>query len=135
MKLTIAHAVYDDMVRTAIETAPLEACGLLGGTDDHVTRFYKLTNADASSEHFSMIPAEQFSAVKDMRAGGLRMLAIWHSHPASPPRMSDEDLRLALTPDVAYIILSLASDNDPVIKGFQVSEGIVAEIKVVIDHE
>lgn len=135
MKLNIQRAVYDEMIRVARAAAPLEACGLLAGKKNEATKLYELTNADASTEHFSMIPQQQFAAVKDMRRLELQMLAIWHSHPATPPGMSAEDLRLAFTPDVAYVIVSLASDHAPAIKGFQVNEGTTAEIEVVIGHE
>jgi proteasome lid subunit RPN8/RPN11 len=102
MNLRIEQRILDAMLEAARATAPLEACGLLAGNGDCVTKCYVLTNADASPEHYSMKPEEQFAAVKDMRRLGLRLLAIWHSHPASPPRMSAEDMRLAYTPDVVY---------------------------------
>jgi proteasome lid subunit RPN8/RPN11 len=111
------------MLAAAKAAAPLEACGLCGGRDGRVTEFHPLTNADASGEHFSMLPQEQFKAVKAMRASGSGMLAIWHSHPASPARMSEEDLRLAFTPETVYLITSLAGPDGPVLRGFTVSGG------------
>jgi proteasome lid subunit RPN8/RPN11 len=94
-----------------------------------------LTNADASPEHYSMKPEEQFAAVKDMRAAGLKMLGIWHSHPASPARMSAEDMRLAYTPDIVYVILSLADSLGPSIRAFVVQDGAVHEAPVVIEEQ
>ena len=38
---------------------------------------------------------------------GDMILANWHSHPASPSRPSQEDLRLANDPTIRYAILSL----------------------------
>ena len=105
---------------------------LLGGAAGRATAFYELANADASPEHFSMAPAGQFAAVKDMRAKGIRMLAIWHSHPASPARMSEEDLRLAFTPDVIYVILSLAMSGAPDLRGFIVENNIALPAQVTI---
>jgi len=78
-----------------------------------------------------MLPSEQFAAIKDMRAEGFKMIAIWHSHPATPPRMSAEDLRLAFTPDVAYVILSLATEP-PTLCAFMVRDGIPEVIEVAI---
>ncbi len=66
--LTIERDVYTALVRAARRATPLEACGLCGGAAGHVTRFYELTNVDASPEHFGMRPEDQFAAVKDMRA-------------------------------------------------------------------
>lgn len=134
-KLAINSDVCEQMVTAARSAAPLEACGLLGGVGDRVTKCYVLKNADASPEHFSMLPEEQFATVKDMRASGLKMLGIWHSHPASPARMSQEDLRLAYTPDVAYVIVSLAESNKPVIRSFVVRDDMSVEIPTFIERE
>jgi proteasome lid subunit RPN8/RPN11 len=123
MKLTIESRLVEAMLLAARAAAPLEACGLCGGQAGRVTSFHPLTNADASGEHYTMRPEEQFRAVRAMRAAGEAMLAIWHSHPASPARMSDEDLRLAFTAETVYLITSLASAEGPVLRGFTVRDG------------
>ena len=130
MSLKIPATIAVELRMAAQAAAPLEACGLLAGADGCVTKFYPLTNADASPEHFSMLPAEQFAAIKDMRKNGTRMLGIWHSHPASPARMSQEDLRLALTPDVAYVITSLAVPEASALRAFAVRDGTPEEIEL-----
>lgn len=136
MKLAIEQNIFAAMLEAARRAAPLEACGLLGGAaQGRATAFYELANADASGEHYSMRPEEQFAAVKDMRARGLTLLAIWHSHPATPARMSDEDLRLAFTPDVAYVIVSLAGPQYPDVRGFAMRAGVPAAIDLeVVDQ-
>ncbi len=123
MTLIIEKQVAESLLRAARAAAPREACGLCGGRDGHVTEFTELTNADASPEHFSMLPAEQFKAVKAMRASGVGLMAIWHSHPATPARMSHEDLRLAFTPETVYLITSLERADEPVLRGFVLNEG------------
>jgi len=132
MKLTIERNVYDALLAAARRAAPLEACGLLGGCQGRVSRFRELTNADASGEHYRMLPEEQFAAVKELRAGGLEMLAIWHSHPATPARMSPEDLRLAYTPEVVYLILSLAEPGQPDLRGYVVEAGRPLPASIVL---
>lgn len=133
-KLTISKTVFDELVKVARGAAPLEACGLLAGNGKSVTHFYPLTNVDASPEHFSMIPEEQFAAIKDMRTNGIAMLGIWHSHPETPARMSEEDLRLAFTPDVIYVITSLTEDI-PSISGFRVENEEPVAIQVFLDDK
>jgi proteasome lid subunit RPN8/RPN11 len=133
MKLTVEPDVHASMLAAARRAAPIEACGLLAGNGERVTKCYVLTNADASPEHYSMKPEEQFAAMKDMRAAGRKMLGIWHSHPASPARMSAEDLRLAYTPDIVYVILSLADTGKPDLRGFVVNDGAASEV-VLITH-
>ena len=123
--IMIPKAIYDDMITHAQEGFPLEVCGILGGVGDTVSANYRMTNTDASNEHFMMEPKEQFAVVKDLRAKGLAMLAIYHSHPETPARPSEEDIRLALTPDVSYLIISLADVNKPEIKSFKIVSGNV----------
>ena len=112
-ELRIPAAILDEMISQAKAAAPVEACGILAGSDGSVEKFYPMTNADGSREHFMMAPEEQFAVIKEMRKAGLEMLAIHHSHPESPPRPSQEDIRLALTPGVIYVILSLQQTDSP----------------------
>ena len=123
--IEIPKAIHDDMITHAQKGFPLEVCGILGGAGDTVSVNYRMTNTDASNEHFMMEPKEQFAVVKELRAKGLSMLAIYHSHPETPARPSEEDIKLALTPDVSYLIISLADAAAPVIKSFKISSGIV----------
>src|SRR6185369_204360 len=123
--IRIPQAIHEDMIAHAQEGFPLKVCGILGGSGDTVSAFYRMTNTDASNEHFMMAPKEQFAVVKDLRAKGLAMLAIYHSHPETPARPSEEDIRLALTPDVSYLIISLADAGKPDLKSFTISAGTV----------
>ena len=123
--LQISKNIHDDMIAHAREGFPLEVCGILGGTGESVSAIYPMTNTDASNEHFMMDPKEQFAVVKDLRAKGLAMLAVYHSHPESPARPSQEDIKLALTPGVSYIIISLADPQQPVVKSYKIDQGKV----------
>ena len=60
------------------------------------------------------------------------MLAVYHSHPESPARPSEEDIRLALTPGVSYVIVSLQDPGQPVIRSFRISDGVVTLEEVVL---
>ena len=75
MKLYLKKSHYNTILTHCTAGLPNESCGLLAGTEEDeeitVTKVYLLTNVDASREHFSMDPKEQFEAVKDMRANGL----------------------------------------------------------------
>ncbi len=130
--LKIDARVYGRMLELAKEQAPIEACGILGGSEGHVSVFIEMTNADNAAEHFSFLPEEQFAAIKRLRAEEKKMLGIWHSHPATPARMSAEDIRLAYTSDVAYVILSLQDEANPVLKAFNVVDGEPHELALDI---
>ena len=109
--MIIPQQVIDELIEQARRDAPDESCGYLLGerTDegDVVTENYWMENIDHSPEHFAFAPKDQFAALKYARSKGLKVLANWHSHPASPSRPSQEDLRLANDPAIRYAILSL----------------------------
>ena len=85
-----------------------------------------MENIDHSSEHFSFAPKDQFAAIRYARSKGLQIIGNWHSHPVSPSRPSEEDLRLANDPDIRYFILSLAN-GDTVFNAFTVLQGKVVK--------
>jgi [CysO sulfur-carrier protein]-S-L-cysteine hydrolase len=97
-----------------------------------VSVLFKMTNTDASNEHFTMEPREQFDVVKALRAQGNSMLAIYHSHPESPARPSEEDIRLALTPGVSHVIISLQNAEQPVIRSFKIEDSVVTPEEICI---
>ena len=109
--MKIPGDVINELVEQAKQDVPNETCGYLLGVStpdgDVVTENYWMENIDHSPEHFAFAPKDQFAALKYARSKGLRILASWHSHPASPSRPSHEDLRLANDPNIRYAILSL----------------------------
>ena len=105
--MKIEQHVIDQLIAQAQREAPDESCGYLLGVGDVVTENYPMENIDHSPEHFSFAPRDQFAALRYAREHGLKILANWHSHPASPSRPSQEDLRLANDPTIRYAILSL----------------------------
>jgi proteasome lid subunit RPN8/RPN11 len=128
MIVRLKHSDYEAIVAHARSGLPNEACGLIAGKIDNdiktVDKIYVLSNPDSSPEHFSIDPKEQLAAVKDMRALGLVPLGNFHSHPATPARPSEEDIRLSYDPKASYLIVSLAEET-PVLKAFGVIGGEV----------
>ena len=140
MRITLERALYERMLAHARAVSPREACGLIAGVCEgegsgecrHITEVYLLTNADDSEEHFTLKPEEQLKAVRDMRARSLTPLGNWHSHPASPARPSQEDIRLAYDRGATYCILSLADPASPVLKAFSIADGKAHEEELLL---
>jgi len=130
--LKFPRSIYDELIAHARAGFPLEVCGILGGQGETVARLWRMTNSDASNEHFSMLPKEQFAIAKEMRGSGLEMLAVYHSHPESPARPSAEDIRLAHTPGISHVIVSLLNPEEPVLKSFKIAAGVVTPEEVEI---
>ena len=122
--MNIQEDIVAKLIAHAYEAAPVECCGYLAGTEGVITQHYPLTNIDQSPEHFSFDPKEQFAAVKQARSAQLEMLAVYHSHPASPARPSQEDINLAYDPQLSYVIVSLLTSPAEV-KSFKIVDAQV----------
>ena len=131
--MKIPQHIIEELIAQARKDAPDESCGyLLGSLTTSPSPkgegdFEALV--DHSSEHFSFAPKDQFVALRYAREKGLRILANWHSHPASPSRPSQEDLRLANDPTIRYAILSLL-DGEPKLNSFKILNGKVVDKEV-----
>lgn len=132
LRLEIPKDIFARMVEQAKAEAPIETCGILAGSNRRVEKLYEMRNAEQRSDHFMMEPKEQFAVIKDIRSASLEMLAIYHSHPETPARLSAEDIRLALTTNVVYVILSLQGSNGPVVKGFCIKDNTTTEVHVKV---
>ena len=136
--MIIPQNIIDELISQARQDAPNETCGYLLGSispstgggqgEALVTENYWMENIDHSPEHFSFAPKDQFAALKYARSKGLKILANWHSHPASPSRPSQEDLRLANDPTIRYAILSLHEGVH--LNSFKILNGEVADIEI-----
>lgn len=125
--LKIKKDIIDQIIQIAHAAIPNEACGYLAGKDGVITQCYRLTNMDQSPEHFSFDPKEQFEILKDSRSKGLELIANFHSHPETPARPSQEDIKLAFDPNIYYGIISLAESRE-VLKFFRIKHGEIYHI-------
>ncbi|MDR2783989.1 MAG: M67 family metallopeptidase [Treponema sp.] len=130
--IQIPKHIIESIFKQAYEELPNEACGLLTGIDGVVHKQHALTNIDRSPEHFSFDPQEQFAVLKEARSCGQKILANYHSHPATPARPSQEDIRLAYDSGIIYVIVSLAEET-PDIKAFALDGSCMRphEIKII----
>ncbi len=138
MIIRIDHHLYDELAAYAREHFPEEACGLISGTETDgerlIKKIYYLENKDHATDHFTLDPRDQMEAIKDMRKEGLKPLGNWHSHPESPSRPSEEDIRLSYDSKASYMILSLLT-KEAVLNSFHVENGKVTkeDLRVISD--
>jgi proteasome lid subunit RPN8/RPN11 len=128
--MRIPHSIYDEMLDHAREEAPNECCGILGGKDGEATTLYRATNAEQSPLRYTLDPNDLFRITfRQIPENDEEMLAIYHSHTASPAYPSQTDINLATYPDSVYLILSLAEGEQP-LRGFRIDDGEVAEVEL-----
>ena len=130
--IIIPQHIIEEIVEQARNELPDETCGLLIGNGNEVSKRFPMTNIDHSPEHFNFDPREQFQALREARREGLRIIANYHSHPETPARPSQEDIRMAHDPDIIYVILSLQDKKKPVLKAFEIKNGKAAEMEIIV---
>jgi proteasome lid subunit RPN8/RPN11 len=138
MTLIIKKADSQRIIDHCRAGLPNESCGMLGGRNGAVEKVYCMTNAKPGPDYYEMDPEEQFRVMKDIRESGLELIGLFHSHPHGQAYPSSVDVAQAYWPgtelpnypDAVYVIVSLMDRANPVIRGFSIEEGKVAEVAV-----
>ena len=123
--LRIPKALYDEVIAHCRRTYPKEACGILAGRESVVEQIYPMTNVEDSPIGYAMDPKEQLRVEKLMRSRNQRMLGIYHSHTASEAYPSSVDVRLAISPEVSYVLVSLKNREQPTCKSYRIQESTI----------
>lgn len=92
------------MLEHVLRCLPEEACGLLAGRGDEVSRVLPVSNVLRSPFRFRMEPRAQLEAMQAIEGEGLEMLGIYHSHPRGPAGPSPIDLAEAAYPEALHLI-------------------------------
>jgi proteasome lid subunit RPN8/RPN11 len=129
-ELTLQPSQWDEMLRHVEENKPLEACGLLAGTQDQVQKVLLVRNQAQSPVRFVMDPHEQLQALDWIDTNALDLLGIFHSHPAGPETASQTDIAEAVY-EVVHIIWSRTQGRWQA-RGFWIEKGNTSEVSLQI---
>ncbi len=130
--MRIPSSIYEQLLEHAREEAPNECCGILGGRDGEASTLYRATNAEQSPLRYTLDPDDLFRITfQEIPANDEEMLAIYHSHTASPAYPSQTDINLATYPDSIYLIVSLAEGEQP-LRGYRIDDGEVSEVDLQV---
>lgn len=124
-----------EMIEHARAGAPQEVCGVLAGRGGQITKLYRTQNvAEDPTVTYRLEAQEQIRIFNGIEERGWEILGIYHSHPFTEAYPSATDLKLAFYPDSLYFIISLAKEDQPVIRAFHINKekGEVSEEEVVI---
>ena len=138
--LRISRVHHEEVIAHCQSRYPKEACGLLAGAlagaqtaeAPTVAQVYPTTNVEDSPIGYSMEPKEQLQVEKQMRQLGQRLLGIYHSHTATDAYPSPVDIRLSISPDVSYVLVSLKDRQQPVLKSYRIDGAVVKTEEVQV---
>jgi proteasome lid subunit RPN8/RPN11 len=119
--VVVAEAIREELLEHAREEAPNEACGLVVLRDGAAVRYERGRNAAASPYRFQL---EIDPKVWFLEDEGYQ-LAVFHSHPTSPPRPSRTDVeQIGLWDGRPYLILSADTGE---LAAWRITEGTTEE--------
>lgn len=121
------------MIAHARNDAALECCGLLAGSDGAIARIFPAANAaENPATSYEIAPREIFSLMRAMRAEGVEMLGIYHSHPNGRNEPSPRDIEQAYYSEAAYFIVSPREDGERAVRAFSIRDGSVEELEILL---
>jgi proteasome lid subunit RPN8/RPN11 len=134
--LLLSEKVLDEMVATALDGYPLEACGLLGGMIDAqgtatVDACYPAPNVAASARVYEVDPRAMLRADRTAEAAGGQLVGVFHSHTHTDGKPSPTDVVQAPDPDWHYVLVSLR-DVHPSVRSWRIQDGKITEEPVVL---
>jgi [CysO sulfur-carrier protein]-S-L-cysteine hydrolase len=130
--LELDRVFFDEMVEHGLAAFPNEACGLLAGKEGRPVKFFAMANQDASPASYRLDPREQLKVFDEIEDEDWELLGIFHTHTHSDAYPSETDLHQAFYPEAVYLVMSLSDRANPVIRGFRIKDGEVAEEEVSV---
>lgn len=107
MRLKISRDVLAGIRAEVAAAHPLEACGLLFGSDEEIDGWQGAPNVAAQPEiEFEIDSATLFAALRAERAGGPRLIGYWHSHPNGDVRPSPRDVEAGQVDGKIWLIVA-----------------------------
>ena len=132
-KLQIPLSIREEVIAHCQRHYPKEACGLLAAdATGAIVQMYPMKNIENTAIGYAMDPKQQLLVEKQMRQQGQQLVGIFHSHTASAAEPSSVDIELAISPDVAYVLVSLKDQSNPDFKSYRINGAEVTPMRVLV---
>jgi proteasome lid subunit RPN8/RPN11 len=128
--ILIAADHWEEMVSQVRASAPLEACGLIGGLDGRSLQVFPMENVDHSRVRYQLDPREQLRVFNLLDEREWDLLAIYHSHPRGPAGPSITDVAEAAYPETLHLIWS-RQGSGWTCRAFRINGTQVTEVPVM----
>jgi proteasome lid subunit RPN8/RPN11 len=135
--LRLPKAMVEEMIAHAREDLPNEACGVILGRNGVAMELHRARNAEASPYRYVIHPEDLIRFHRIVEEKDWQFLVIYHSHVASEAYPSPTDVRMSIWPntdppldaypDAHYVLVSLADRENPVVRAFRITGGVVSE--------
>lgn len=117
--IILPQTIYQEIIDHALEGAPEEVCGILGGVGNRATELVRGRNEAEDRTGNYWVDGQTLYKQVEFEDRGEQMIAIYHSHPASEAYPSATDARSITYPDACHLICSLENPDQPVVRAFR----------------
>lgn len=137
MELRIKRKDLKAVEEHALESFPLECCGLMvGKVAEEIFYVKKVVPADnihKSGVSFEADAELVYRAIDEAEAKGLELIGIYHSHPNMRAYISAADAEIMkLWPNVAWLVLGVAGEKTIEKKAFVLKDGKAVQLRIEI---
>ncbi len=134
-EIRLARGVAAEILNHARGNPEEECCGLLAGRHGVIAQAFPAQNvAEHPATAYEIAPKELFHIMREIRAAGLELLGIYHSHPNGDNQPSPRDVERAYYPDAAYFILSPRADAPEPIRAYSIRDGRWTRLEIRIQN-
>ena len=123
----LPRVIINKILGHAQRSAPNECVGILSGQGKDITGWYPLKNSLAETTRFLADPSQQIQLFKKLRQEEKEVVAIYHSHPTTPPTPSKLDISQSEYPNALYLIVSLSTEGCLEVNGYRIKNGEATE--------
>jgi proteasome lid subunit RPN8/RPN11 len=129
----IAQPVLLSLLAESRRDPTRECCGLLAGNNAAITTIFPAHNIHpAPATAYEIAPKELFRLFREIRAQGLDLLGIYHSHPTGDNSPSPTDIERAYYADAAYFIICPRLNAKKHVRAFRIRDGRSDELEIEV---
>lgn len=103
--LRLPDRIHRELIAVAAASPDEEVCGLLAGTGDRADQRLPVENRLHRFDAFDMAAEGLIDAMRRIREESRALVAIYHSHPGTPPWPSETDLARNQYPEAIHLII------------------------------
>ncbi len=131
--LTLSRTLATRLLKQAQTSPQQRVCGLLLGHNGQPKDIVGLPNVAGEPAHaYAIDPADYAGALASARTRDLEPMALYYSHPDSPPVPDAADLQAQPATDCLLLVISLNTKGVLEMRAFAPRDGRAAEIPVQI---
>ncbi len=135
MQMWLKPELAKSIIEHARQTQPNECCGVIIGEGIRAEKIVTIPNVAADPKHrYHMDDKALLETIIQSQRQNLEVIGLYHSHPRTEPIPSQEDIRLATYPDMAYVIASLRG-GEARLSAWSIKRDRVAPIELIVSVE